>query len=214
MAMKKTLFLLIPVLLSVSFCGCTSYSLRGLHTKMSPMPEPGSTYYLRSYSADLGWPNGWSVAKCGGKQIIKQEIANGLHSSYPERFPRTADGIPVDVKVTLVDSKCNMWGLVPYFLTLGVYPANVIRYTDTCDVSVSVGGIKRTGRVKFRTNSWLSVWTPFGLSRTDSPDEYNGEHRRGSGIMMTPSIYRDQSDIYISEVVEEISAQLAKGSVP
>jgi hypothetical protein len=89
-----------------------------------------------------------------------------------------------------------------------------MRYEDQCEVIVSVNGDTQRGTVKFRSNSWLSVWTPFGKNRTDSQDEYSGTYSHGGGIMVAPHLNTQcangQKETYIAEVAAEINANISK----
>lgn len=211
--MKKTLLALSIVSLSMFFTGCTSYSFRGSHTPPPPAaPLSSNQYHLKNYTSDIKWGNGWSIPKGAGRQVIKQEIENELCATYPRRFTKDAGSTPIDVRVRHIDSDVSCWGMIPYFLSLGIYPGNIMRYMDTCEVTVSANGMAKKGEVKFRSNSWLSVWTPWALSRRDSPDAYTGAHRRGNGIMTVSApgntCFEHQSEVFTAEIIAEINTKI------
>lgn len=214
MKSRVTLSVLV-IAVSVFQFGCTSYSFRGTHSPFPPKTPVVQQYKLNQYSSDIK-PSltPWSIVRFGGTQVSKRDIERTLLAAYPDRFVRAETAIPVDISVRSVESRCNAWGLVPYFLTLGIYPANVIRYQDRCEITVSMDGCRKKGEAKFRSNAWLSVWTPFGKDRTDSPDEYTGTHEGGGGLMIAPhtnsECFERQKNVYISEIAAEVNAVVLK----
>ncbi len=212
--MKKKQLLILPLLALVFLeTGCTSYSFRGAHATPAPT-NPVSLdkkYKLTSYNNSFkASATPWSITGYGAIKLSKRDIERQLVDQYPNYFTRDEQGIPIKVSVDLENTKRHMWGLVPYLATLGIYPARIINFEDDCAVTVSVLNAKKTGNVRFRSNSWLSVWTPFGLTRKDKPDNFTGEHRHGSGVMIAPHLSSkcatDQKETYLVEVCDEVAA--------
>jgi len=197
--------------------GCASYSFRGAHSPSAKAPCEASVrqYRLNRYTSNIPLSlTPWSIARFAGVNTSKRDLERTLLNLYPARFTRKETAFPVDVKVRYVESKRNAWGLAFYFLTLGIYPSNILCYEDRCEVLVSINGQARKGLVKYRSNCWLSVWTPFGLHRKDSMGEYTGSHRTGKGFMIAPHLstecLNDQKDVFTSEIAAEINAYIGQ----
>ena len=207
----KSLLYFYSLFLIFTYIGCSSYSFRGAHTippKVSV--QNNEKYQMRNYSLDVHKGlSSWSVAQFSGSKVVKSDIEKELIEKYKNKFNNDNNGNLFDVKINCKPTQCSLSGLFPYFLSLGFYPANIVNYKDSCDVLVSINDNVKKGEVKFRSNGWLSVFTPFGLYKIDQADEYNGMNRFGSGILQAPHLNKEclekQKSVFISEVAKEIS---------
>jgi len=215
--MKKSLYAsLALIFLSFFQTGCSSYSFRGLHRTLPPAKiEAHQKYRLNDYTINV--PPKISMAwfiPYAGAFATKADLQNALLSKYPNRFTMDSDATPINVNINCFEYNYHgaqsFLNALLYFFSLGVYPANFIYLEDRCEVKVMTSLQSHRGGVQFRTKAWLSVFSPFGLFRTDDQDGYTGTYRHGSGVFVGPHIdakcFEDAKYTYVNEVVDEVDA--------
>lgn len=206
----------LALLLFVS-AGCTSYSFRGSQPNSSDknLRELPSSFRIASYSYELGgqgMPNPWSTPRNVGSSVDKSVLQKSLAHKYPDLFTDEDESIPLDVIVTFTSGNADFWGLVPYFLSLGILPSRIVYYTDRCEVRTSISEDRKArakrSDIAFSSKCWLSVWTPLPLLMSDSPREFTGAYRSGYGVMAAPHLnnlcLQNQKDVFTDTVAEGV----------
>jgi len=215
--MKKLLYVGFALIVLFLFqIGCSSYSFRGLHRTLPPVKtEQQQKYRLNDYTINVPPEKNkaWSIPYAGAF-ATKSDMQNALISKYPNRFSMDNAATPLNVAINC--SEYNYHGahslqvliwLVPILWPI---PVNLLYLEDRCEVKVMTPVQSQQGEVQLRTNAWLTVIGPWGLSRTDDQDEYTGTYRHGSGIMKAPhsdsACFEDAKFTYVNEVVDEVNA--------
>jgi hypothetical protein len=204
--------MMVGVLFGLS--GCSSYRLSGDHTPVQPHQFPDAMFRLRNYEMQSTAPFvvdgiGSAIGNTALTSVSKNDVERALRSTYPDLFSRSSSAIPLDVKVTLTDSKLNMWGSLVSLATLCVVPGGRI-YTETCDVDVHVEGLndlqKAPETLKLRSNVWVS-FTPLGLILPSEPVGYSGAQRTGHGttVALNDEGCENRDAVFIEEVVAGIA---------
>ena len=155
----------------------------------------------------------WHIPYAGAF-ATKSDMQNSLISKYPNRFTMDSDATPINVNINCFEYNYHgaqsFLNALLYFSSLGVYPANYLYLEDRCEVKVMTSLQSHRGGVQFRTKAWLSVFSPFGLFRTDDQDGYTGTYQHGSGVFVGPltdsECFENAKHTYVNEVVDEVDA--------
>jgi len=207
---------IVILLLVVFSTGCTSYRFAGKHAPVRVQPLQNTKFKLRSYQFSPVRGNPWSIAKFAGSAVKKADVERALLNNYPALFTTSSDGIPMDVRVTIRDSKGNHWGWLLYAVSIGCLPGSM-GYKETCDVRVDVANIDDSNAypeiIGLKSRMWMTCYGPIGLFMPKKTDEYIGIERTGAGMFKVPhsnqECKRDQQDVFSAEVAAGIALALS-----
>ena len=174
--------------------GCTSYKVCGhAHASGATSTNLKRTYRLqridvRNVSAmpAILWTTEFAFAKT---PISAYERL--VTRSRPEVFAERPDSVPISVEVSLLNSEGSLgWTiLVPYLVTLGIFPAQ-IQYDDTCRVTVrrlDAPYSAPDATFTFQHKMQVTAFSPIGLGGFE-PDPTATAERSGNGILAQPEI--------------------------
>jgi len=214
--MEKSLYAILAlILLSFFQTGCSSYSFRGGRTTLSSVKtEAHQKYRLNDYTINVPPKKMYSIPNTGAF-TTKSDMQNALISKYPNRFSMDSDATPINVSINCIEynyhgARSGFYSFLYLFIPWSFYPVNLFEAEDRCEVKVMTPLQSQRGGVRFRTNLWLSILSPFALYRTDDQDEYTGTYRHGSGVFVAPHLdskcFEDEKYTYVNEVVDEVDA--------
>jgi len=154
------------------------------------------------------------------KELVKKNNEEELVKKYRDKFDiankdNKNNNILFDVEINCAPTifEYDFLSLTLFPLTLFTYPLHV-ELKDCCEILVSINDNIKRGRVEFNTNSWLSVYSPFGLYGKVETDQYNGHHTFGSGILQAPHLseecHNKKKYVFVSEIAKEISTCITK----
>jgi len=196
--------------------GCTSYRVCG-HAGSATTTNPGlrRTYRLqridvRNVSSNpmVVWTAEFAFAKT---PISAYERL--VTRSRPDVFAERPDSVPISVEVSLRNSEGSLgWTiLVPYLVTLGIFPAQV-QYDDTCDVTVrrlDVPYFTPAATFKFQHRVMVTAFSPIGLGGFE-PDPTVTAERSGNGIMAQPEINMTVRNNIAEALAETMAATIVE----
>ena len=214
---------LLGLVFVVLLTGCSSYSFRGTKAAAFDLavPMPSCKFRVDKFNLVASGSNAgniWAISASASAKVDKRIMQSTLARMRPELFTEDETGIPLDIKVDVSECHGDYWGMVPYFLFLGIVPSRIVYFRESGTVSVCVSDNTELHpsqeNIGFSSKGWLSVWTPFGAMMSDSPDLYQGESRSGAGVMVAPHLNdkcrADQQDVYSVTVANAVIAALGK----
>ena len=174
--------------------GCTSYKVCGhAHASGGTSTNLKRTYRLQQINVRnvstmpaIIWTTEFAFAKTPASAYERL-----VTRSRSDVFAERPDSIPIAVDVSLRNSEGSRgWTiLVPYLVTLGIFPAQ-IQYDDTCDVTVrrlDTAIFAPGASFTFQHRMMVTAFSPIGLGGFE-PDPTATAERSGNGIMAQPEI--------------------------
>ncbi len=195
--------------------GCSSYRVCGYAPGRGGTNEiTKQTYRLQrivvrnvSSMPTIVWTTEFALAKTPTstyERLVTQKL--------PNVFSDERTSIPIEVEVSIRSSTGSLgWTiLVPYLVTLGIFPAQ-IQYDDVCGVVVrrldsSVVSAEQT--FNFQHKTMVTAFSPIGLGGFE-PDSAATSERSGNGIMAQPEINMDVRNNIAEALAETIAATIA-----
>jgi hypothetical protein len=222
-ACLRLIFLLAAIVGAALQTGCAVYSIRGTHSSdlLGVQTANGPKYRLASYTVEFS--QDWFLATPAHYArfgLTQLDVERTLIEKNPLRFTRgfvpdakdgSAAAIPLNVHLRTVNSTSDCApGLAIYFISLGILPGKIHSFEDTFDVEVRTGEATSQrvarGGVGYRSNLWLSCYTPLALLCSDSADNYRdrGLHKEGRGGVADTKA--DSEYIFLGALSNEINA--------
>ena len=101
-------------------------------------------------------------------EMNRKEMVRMMGNRYPEII-KNSQGVPIDIIIKLKSENFNL-SLVWYFATLGILPRSSTCFTD-CEIIVSTDRWRGSQKLRLRSESALTVYSPVGVFALDEPDE-------------------------------------------